>query len=507
MAGDATQSPRSTDAMADVVTAWARLDPEALTDVALLWPTPECRPTIPPRNGEPASPLEAHTPGSYWTVHELVRAYAKGSVNPVKIVAEHLRRMREASNLNAFLWFDPAVAQAQAEEATRRLSGEDAALLTGVPLALKDNIDTQGIPTTRGSLADEGRVPERDAAVWRNLREQGAVLLGKAHLSEFAYSAPHEALAPPRNPYDEGLSPGGSSSGSAVAVAAGLAPAALGTDTGGSVRVPAAYCGIVGLKPTPGLISLEGIAPLSWSLDHVGVLANTVGDAALLLDQLAAKPITRVDWRTEALSLPDPSGLVVGIDPACLGLADEDTAAAWEACRAAFESAGCSLRPVRMPELERYHLVHRTILLSEAFSFHRQRLQRGSAFGAAFAAAVSKGSEIPAAQYVEALRWRRVVQAEMAGALRGVDVVLLPTVPSGPQPIGQPNRPYHTRYSYLANLCAVPAISLPVSYDRHGMPIGMQLMASACRDLRLLEAALLLEREMGFRPKHRTFAL
>lgn len=507
MAGEPSKSPRDTEGLADVVGSWTRLNPDVLGEAPLRTGlSSERNPQPLPPAAEPAPPFVAHTPGTYWTVHELVQAYATHAVAPTQVVNEYLDRMREASNLNAYLWSDAAVSSGQAEEAARRLSEGHAALLTGIPLAVKDNIDTQGIPTTRGSLADGPRVPQRDAEVWSSLREQGAVLLGKAHLWEFAYSMPHEALPPPRNPYDERRSPGGSSSGSAVAVAAGLAPAALGTDTGGSVRVPAAYCGIVGLKPTRGLISADGIAPLSWTLDQVGVLTNTVADAALLLDQTARRPISGVDWAHERLPVPDPSRLVVGIDPSTLELVDEDTAIAWEACRAAFEGAGASFRPVRLPAFGINHLVHRTILLSEAFSYHRQRLERGLPLGAAFAAFVSKGRAIPAAQYVDALRWQGLVQAELADTLSLVDAVLLPTVPGGPQPLGQPNRPNHTRNTFLANLCGVPAISLPVGYDRDGMPVGMQLLAAANRDLRLLEAASVLEREMAFRPRYRKFA-
>lgn len=427
------------------------------------------------------------------TVRSLLLAMRRGERSPREIFATSLHRAQSSEEFGAFLWIDEARPLAAGPERRSR----DDEWLAGLPLGIKDNIDTSGVPTTAGSWVDRSRVPERDAAVWARLRRRGAVLLGKTHLSEFAYGGPNPRLPMPRNPQDPRRNPGSSSSGSAIAVAAGLVPGALGTDTGGSVRQPAAYCGVVGLKPTYDLIERDGVRPLSWTLDHVGILARTVTDAAILLQGSVRGRPDLVD--RESLTLLRSGGRIrVGVDETSfVAMLQSEVGSALEAAGRALERGGLDLVPVTLPDLHAVRRAHTVILLAEAWSAYSARIQAGEDFGPAFREGVQHGKSVTAEDYLNACRHRTIVMRHLGEAFRFADVILTPTCPTTAPFLDELEDPLirQARYHFtrLANFCGTPAISVPAGRDSEGMPIGLQLMGRPKGEALILEVARLLE--------------
>jgi aspartyl-tRNA(Asn)/glutamyl-tRNA(Gln) amidotransferase subunit A len=411
-----------------------------------------------------------------------------------EVAASYLRRIAERSDLNAFLWADPDVVLGQLRP------GVGTRLLAGLPIALKDNIDTAGVPTTSGSEVDRGRIPRTNAVAWKRLRDvAGATLLGKTHMCEFAYRVHHPAFGWVRNPRNPRRGSGGSSSGSAAAVAAGLAPAALGSDTGGSVRIPAAYCGVVGLKGTHGIIENDGLIPLSPSMDHLGVLARSVTDAAIVYEQMAARQLHLVDHATLEVAPANPRGLRVGLErdyftqgaqPAVLD--------AWSRAVGLLGAAGSRLIEIRLPDAGRWRAAHKTILLAEAWAYHADRLRRGAPYGPVFRAAVTAGRDITPEKYRAALEIRRTASRTMSGVFEHVDIILTPTCPTVAPAIeeGRHNVAY-TRFTTLAAFAGLPAISIPMGTGYLGLPVGAQLIAGRNREQKLVSAARLLEALLG----------
>jgi aspartyl-tRNA(Asn)/glutamyl-tRNA(Gln) amidotransferase subunit A len=426
---------------------------------------------------------------------DLIRSLRTRQVSPREVIEDHLRRLEALADLNAFRWADGDQVLASSP------SGEhDGRPLFGVPIALKDNVDTAGIPTTSGSMVDLDRVPDDDAAVWKRLHHSaGAVLLGKAHLSEFAYRAHHPAFGPVHNPRDTSRASGGSSSGSAVAVAAGIVPLAIGTDTGGSVRIPAAYCGIVGFKPTLGLVDTTGLVPLSQTMDHLGVLARSVTDAAIGFQAMAPSTPGIVDPATLEIRIPRGPRPRVGIELGYLGAAGQRGAtAAWNRAAALLESVGCDLVEIRLPEARRWRSAHKTILIAEAWDFHRARLQAGAPYGPVFRNAIGAGSRISARRRASAYATRRRAMSAMQTTFELVDVILTPTCPSVAPPLDEGVRgTAYTRYTTLAAFAGLPAISVPAGLGHSGLPVGVQLMGPAHGDGVVLRTAILLEELLG----------
>jgi aspartyl-tRNA(Asn)/glutamyl-tRNA(Gln) amidotransferase subunit A len=283
------------------------------------------------------------------TVAELGAAYRSGDLSPVDVVERCLRRIEERDEeINAWITVLGDRAVAAAREAERMLgAGEDRGALHGIPVALKDNVDTAGIETTCASRILRGNVPAEDADVAMRLREAGAILRGKTNLLEFAYGIVHPDFGQCNNPLDSGRTSGGSSSGSCAAVADGMVPLAVGTDTGGSIRVPAAYCGVAGLKPTYDLVSRRGVFPLSWSLDHVGPIARSAADAALLLRAMAGDRLGGTGDRPASLD-----GVRVGVVREHLG--DDlrpGVRAAFHRALGDLERAGASVSEASVPSL------------------------------------------------------------------------------------------------------------------------------------------------------------
>jgi aspartyl-tRNA(Asn)/glutamyl-tRNA(Gln) amidotransferase subunit A len=453
-----------------------------------------------------------------FTLAALARALRQRVLSPVEVTQACLARIERLDPiLNAFITRTPERALVEARRAEQEIAaGRWRGPLHGVPIALKDIFATAGIRTTCGSPVLRDWVPARDATVVQRLTAAGAVLLGKLNMSEFAYGEVHPDVGAPRNPWDLERFTGGSSSGSAAAVAAGLCFGSLGTDTGGSIRGPAAHCGIVGLKPTYGLVSRAGVVPLSWSLDHVGPMARTAEDAALLLDAIAAwdpadptsssppPPARRRTLRGLARTL---RGLRVGVLTQFLdgGTAPEIVARVRDAVTV-LESLVGTVEEVALPHSDQIVPAWWTICLAEAAAYHQPTLARQPQdYSDRVRARLLAGLAIPAAQYLQAQRVRRAVVAACAALFRRVDLLVLPAAPAEAPPIaavtsGGPWEAMRERIRLTApfNLTGLPAVSVPCGFTASGLPVGLQIVGPRFADRTVLAAAWGYERAAGW---------
>jgi len=391
-------------------------------------------------------------------------------------------------------------------------SGVDRGPLHGVPIAVKDLIDIKGVPTTAASRVRDGHVAAADAPVIALLRQAGAVLIGKTNLDEFAFGTTSEnsAFGPVRHPIDPSRSPGGSSGGSAVAVAAGMALAALGTDTGGSIRIPAAACGTSGLKPTLGEVSTEGVVPLSRTLDHLGPFARTVHDArlvyrALVADASGADRIGRSGGgpprSADGLRLAIPRGYLTE-------LLDSDVRTRFDEAVAALRAAGTNVTDVAIPHASSTPAVYVHIHASEGATYHARTLDtHADRYMPAVRRRLELGRYVLAQDYVRAMDGREVLRGEVDAALAGCDALLLPTLPIPPPPIGaehlvidgaeQPVRGLMLRLTQLFNVTGHPAISIPCGLASRGLPVGLQIVGHRSRTEALLSVAAALEKTLS----------
>ena len=442
------------------------------------------------------------------SIAEAAAEIGRRALSPVELTRAYLDRIRRLDGkFGAYMTVLEAQALAAATAAERDLAqGRSRGPLHGIPIALKDLIQTKGIRTTCGSIVLRDWVPDADAAVARRLAEAGAVLLGKLQLHEFAFGPtgvnPHYGT--PKNPWDHARVPGGSSSGSGVAVAAGLAAAALGTDTGGSVRIPASLCGIVGLKATYGRVSRAGALPLAWSLDHIGPMTRTVEDCALVLQALAGRD--PADPSTVALAVPDFRAAVRGeVRGLRVGLprevffehVDPEVDAGVKAAARALEGLGVAVDEVSLPGMGDAAAATFAIIAAESMAYHGPLLRRhGASYGADVRTRLLAGQFVLATQYVNAQRVRQVIRAGVDAVLTGVDALLLPTTPI-PAPrveereatvdgITQDVRAWLTRCTRPFNLTGHPALSMPCGLTRGGLPIGLQLVGRMFDEATLL---------------------
>ncbi|QCI65352.1 amidase [Phreatobacter stygius] len=426
---------------------------------------------------------------------ESARRIAAGALDPVELIDACLARIGARDpELGAFVHLDEGAARQAAMAARQRLrSGAPVGPLHGIAIGIKDIIDVQGQPTRSGSLARSGLAVARDAVVCARLRAAGAIIVGKLATYELAYGTiePDRPL-PGVNPWNPRRWTGASSSGSAVAVAAGLVPAALGTDSAGSIRGPASFCGVTGFKPSYGRIPLDGIEPLAPSLDHCGVFTRSAEDAALLFAVLA-DPAVAAERRLE----PDPgAGLRIGLPMPWLGATlplDRETHSAFARAIGQFETLGASVQEVTLPPLGDYHAACFAILMDEALAIHGGELDaRPGLFGATLKSRLHDG---PARLGVTAAA-ARAMRAALGGALDRafdrVDVLITPTSP-GPAPdlssLSTLGFLDHPQLTAPANLAGLPAVSLPCGLTGNGLPIGLQIMARRGGDRLLLRAA------------------
>jgi aspartyl-tRNA(Asn)/glutamyl-tRNA(Gln) amidotransferase subunit A len=453
------------------------------------------------------------------TIQEAAAALRARKISSVELTTAALERIRALNpRLNAIQTLLEESALEAARQADEELSKKiDLGPLHGIPIAVKDVFETKGVRTTCGSKLFADFVPDRDAAVVDKLDSAGAVLIGKTGMHELAYGVtsnnPHFGAV--RNPWDPERIPGGSSGGSGSAVASEMVFMAMGSDTGGSIRIPAAYCGTVGLKPSFGRVSRYGVMPLDFSLDHMGPLARSVRDAALTLDVLAG-----YDPRDETCSqrpvdsyVPPQGGAIPGlrigwpenfyfdrIDPAVVSGLKRMAAAA--------EQAGARITPVRVPDIAAINAVGRVILMSEASALMELFLGRRDSFGADVLALLDQGRLIPATDYVNAQRLRRIMQREFRAVWENVDCLLTPTAPMGAPKIGQATvrigdetedvRLASTRLVRAINVLGLPAVAMPCGLDAEGMPLGAQIIGKPFDEATLLRVAAAIEDATDF---------
>jgi aspartyl-tRNA(Asn)/glutamyl-tRNA(Gln) amidotransferase subunit A len=433
---------------------------------------------------------------------QIASALRRRRVSPVELVDAYARRIEASAALRAFITPPDERTRREAQRAERHLSRGETGALLGVPIAVKDLFATRGLRTTVGSRILRDWVPASDAAAIARLRAAGAVILGKTNLHEFAYgvSTANPWWGVARNPHDPSRSPGGSSGGSAIAVAAGLCAGALGSDTGGSIRVPASLCGCVGLKPTFGAIPLDGTFPLGWSLDHAGPLARSVDDAALMLDVLSGGAAGRKSRRasTRALRVGVLRGSIVdSVQPAVSRQVD--------AAAAALRRRGLRVRDVEIPEMEWTVATQLVTLRAEASALHARWIRtRPRAYGADVRIRLQLGSLVAGADYVLAQRMRARIRAAMRRVFDKVDVLLLPSTPITAPVVGvrtvrwrsgeEPVDGALVRLTAPFNLTGLPALSVPFGATA-GLPIGVQVVGQWNDDARVLAVGRLLEEE------------
>jgi len=441
---------------------------------------------------------------------DLGRRIARREVSPVEVARAQLARIALLdTKLNAFLLVTAAGVLAEAAAAEREIAaGRNRGPLHGVPMALKDLFDTAGVRTTAGSMILAENVPARDAAVVERLRAAGLVLLGKTNLHEFAFGTtsdnPHFGSA--RNPWDLERSPGGSSGGSGAALAAGLCAVSLGTDTGGSIRIPAAACGVVGLKPTLGRVSRRGVTPLAWSFDTVGPMSRTVEDAALLLNVIAV-PDAEDEWCAVRPAEDFSREFERGVGGLTLGVPREwffeGVEPGIETCVreaiAVLEREGARRTEVSLPGMADAHTAHHAILAAEAAAFHGPWLrERADDYGSDVRRGLELGQLIAAVDYVNARRVQAIVRATFRLALAEADVLVTPCLPQPPLRVGESmSREPAVAWNRLltpVNLAGYPAISLPCGFDGAGMPVGLQIIGRPFEEALLLRVALAYER-------------
>jgi aspartyl-tRNA(Asn)/glutamyl-tRNA(Gln) amidotransferase subunit A len=468
--------------------------------------------------------MRAHTESelAFLSIEQAARLLRRKEVSPVELVEAALDRIdRWNSSLHAFLTVLAKRARSAAQQAEREIRrGKARGLLHGIPISLKDNFWTRGIRTTAGSNILADFVPQKDSDVAARLAQAGAILLGKTNMHEFAYGItgenPHYGSS--RNPWAPERVSGGSSGGSTVAVATGMGYASVGTDTGGSIRVPAALCGIVGLKPTYGLVSNEGVVPLAVSFDHVGPLARSVTDACIMLDAMAGKyprGAARPNYRNLRKKRPRRFRLGWPRD-FFFERVNPEIQAAIEAAAKEFESLGARIEEISLPRLADAVDRATNLVVAEASHYHESQgyfPSHSEDYGEDVRSHLEWGHNVRAVDYLGALESRRVVEEDFAAALERVDAILAPTSPIPAPRIGESQvrgageretsvRAELLRMTRPANLTGLPAISIPCGFTNDGLPIGMQLIGQRWGEAKLLAIALAYEQVTDWHNLH-----
>lgn len=432
-----------------------------------------------------------------WTIAGLSFALRKKLISPIEITRAYLQRIEtNDGKINAFI----TLLHRQALRAARRaeqeiVKGKYRGPLHGIPFAAKDLFFTKGIRTTCGSKILADFIPRHDATVIERLDSAGAVLLGKLNMHEFAYGTtsvnPH--YGPVRNPWDRERVPGGSSGGSATALSASFAPLTLGTDTGGSIRIPSALCGTVGLKPTYGRVSRYGVYPLCWSLDHIGPMTRTAVDCAISLNVIAgydprdpASAEVPVPDYTRSL-FKDLKGIRIGIPDSYYfeRLEGDVGKTVWKAIQD-LKRLGARVQQISIPNLEEAAMAAFIALVAEgAASLEKWHRTRPRALGRDVLSRLNVGAAVTAAQYLKAMRFRRRVLENFQKAFSKVDAIVTPQLPITAPRIGQAGVSFGkveeavpaalTRFTRIYNLIGIPALSVPCGFSAAGMPIGMQI--------------------------------
>ncbi len=447
-------------------------------------------------------------------IAELGRALRSGETSSAGLVNRAFERIASSNpQLNLFIAVLEDYARRRAAELDSELAqGRDRGPFHGIPIAVKDLVNMRGVRTTAGSRVFENFVADEDASIVTRFEAAGAVIVGKTGLHELAYGItsnnPHFGTI--RNPRDPDRIPGGSSGGSGGAVAAGIVPMGIGTDTGGSIRIPASFCGCAGLKPTYGRVSKHGVLPLGFTLDHIGPLAASVDDCAITLDALAGHdPLDPTSSRRAVV--PYRPGVVDGLRGVRIGrpvnfyfdsLAP-DVDAAVQKCFEIAQSLGAEIVSVRIPSIEEINAVARLILLAEAAAALEPHLSRRESFGSDVLALLDQGRLVPATAYVQAQRLRSNFIAEFRAVWAKVDCLFTAATPTTAPQIGATTvrvgdaeedvRLATTRLARGINLLGVPALALPCGRDGAGLPVGLQIVAAPFEEQKLLRIGAALE--------------
>jgi aspartyl-tRNA(Asn)/glutamyl-tRNA(Gln) amidotransferase subunit A len=447
------------------------------------------------------------------TIREVAASLRSRRISAVELTQAAVARIdRLNSTMRAFITVTAEYATQRAREADAELAaGRDRGPLHGIPVAVKDLFAVRGVRTTAGSKILD-LVPDANSAVVEKLEAAGAVLLGKLNMHELAYGItsanPHFGAV--RNPWKMEHSPGGSSGGSAAAVAAKMVYAAMGSDTGGSIRIPAAFCGAVGLKPTYGRVSRHGALPLGYTLDHMGPLTRSVRDAAIVMNAIAG-----YDRRDPASSrrpvvdyIPEEGCSIRGVrigfpENFFFDRLDLDVESGVRGAIARAESLGAEVKPVVVPDMDALNAVARVILLSEASAVYDPYLERRDHFGEDVLTLLDQGKLVAATDYINAQRLRRVLKRQFEKLWETVDCLLCPTTPNTAPKIGETTvrlggrdenvRLATTRLVRGINALGFPSLSIPCGLSAHGLPIGLQIVGPAFEEALVLRVGASLE--------------
>jgi aspartyl-tRNA(Asn)/glutamyl-tRNA(Gln) amidotransferase subunit A len=442
----------------------------------------------------------------YLTIAQAARLVEKRELSPVELVDSRLDRIaRLDGGLNSFIRVLPDDARAAARSAEAEIAaGRYRGALHGMPIGLKDIYETAGVPTTGHSKVMQDHVPQKDAFSVARLKAAGAIILGKLATHEFAFGGPSFDLPwpPARNPWDTSRFTGGSSSGTGAAVAAGLVLGGTGSDTGGSIRGPAAYCGLAGLKPTYGLVSRIGILPLAFSLDHAGPMAWTAEDCAILLQAMAGHD--PADPASADRAIPDyRAALEGGVKGLKIGLvrhfyetdneANAATKGAIEAAAKTLDGLGCFISEVRLSPLADWAACGVTIMLAEAYAIHEANLRRRfTDYGEYFRDRMALAGLLTAADYVEAVRRRRELVDELDRAMAGLDLLLTAAAPTEAPPIEAVGKFAIFERPLLTmpfNVTGSPAMSVRCGFSDRGLPLSFQIVGKRFDDATVLRLA------------------
>jgi len=455
----------------------------------------------------------------YASITEIGKLFRSGELSPVELARTQLARIAKLNpGLNAFLTVSEERTLRAAKEAEAALSlrskkaREDLGPLHGIPISLKDNIYTKDVRTTGGSKILKNFVPQQDAAVVALLKKAGAVILGKTNLHEFAYgtTSNNPFYGAVKNPWDLQRIAGGSSGGSAAGLAAGLGYASVGTDTGGSLRIPAALCGVVGFKPGVRRVSVEGVIPLSTTLDVVGPLARSAEDAALVFDVIAARENGESSFGPLQTATENFAEWKLGIPRAFfLEMVSPDALKAFENAVRILKNGGATVKEVDVPLLQETEQAGNEIAWAEATLYHEEcgwYPQRAAEYGEDVRLRLEMGAKVKATTYLRALGMRAKFIAGMSEMFvqQGVDALIAPTTPMAAPMIGEETttidgkglatRGLLLRLNRPANLAGTPAISVPCGRTEEGLPMGLQLMGPTGSEASLLKLAVEFER-------------
>lgn len=460
----------------------------------------------------------------YLSIGELGPMIESRRVSPVEVTEAYLERIRQLNpQIHSYITVMEEHSIAAARHAEQEIQrGRYLGPLHGVPIGLKDIIYTKGVPTTSGSLFLQDFVPSYDATVVEHLLEAGAIIMGKLNLHEFACGGAdgNPFYGVTRNPWGHERYAGGSSGGSAAAVAAGLAAGALGTDTGGSVRLPANLCGTVGLKPTFGRVSRYGVTPLSWTLDHVGPLTRTVSDCALLLYVLAGHdPRDPYSASVPTPNYPDSivastKGLRVGVPrPFFFENVTTEVKDSVEHVIEIFEGLGAEVRDIPVAEVEHASNVYLAICYPEAASYHQQWFPQHLAdYGSNTRERLEIGSVVPGSAYIEALKLQRALVHAFQTAFAEVDVLVAPVSPVVAHHLGESEIKmdesewsfftHRARLTQPANVAGLPSLAIPCGFSREGLPLGFQLIGRAFDESTLLRLGHTYQQATDWHTRH-----